>query len=431
MPVINISNNKVQYKFEIHGKYTLIKGDSGIGKTTLYELVRLLDKANGSIVLQSTHKVRVLPTDYAEIPKEVFTDSVIFIDEADNILRQHGYEKWLREINAYFVFISRTIEMRNLPISVDSVFTIKRSGKLHTLVPMVSRFTKQELHGVDIIITEDSNSGKQFLQQVANYAHSDVLISSAGGNTNIVRCVRQAFQNNKNVVVVYDAAAMGACVLDLLNVIQLYKNCHCFVIDWESFEHYILASPAFNRRYTLAEVGYKAESLEQFSTIMLTKLLSKGYIKEKLPLCLTVSGCGRCYSKCAFPIYKFNQLIYDKVETLYVYLAKNKVQSIENEKQESGAYRQNGGMVYTQRAASRLPVTYELYMREARAAKKGVPKEQQNRIKSVSFEKGTCVVIIDTQYKVVKIQDLVGKVLNHSIVLSNPYMLSGWKHFGK
>ena len=39
MPLVHIKTNRLEYKFEIDGKYTIIQGDSGTGKTTFNDLV--------------------------------------------------------------------------------------------------------------------------------------------------------------------------------------------------------------------------------------------------------------------------------------------------------------------------------------------------------------------------------------------------------
>ena len=38
--VIRIETKRIQYEFTIHRKFTVIQGDSGTGKTTLFNLVR-------------------------------------------------------------------------------------------------------------------------------------------------------------------------------------------------------------------------------------------------------------------------------------------------------------------------------------------------------------------------------------------------------
>lgn len=39
MILVHIKTNRLEYKFEINGKYTVIQGDSGVGKTTFHDLV--------------------------------------------------------------------------------------------------------------------------------------------------------------------------------------------------------------------------------------------------------------------------------------------------------------------------------------------------------------------------------------------------------
>lgn len=133
MPVIEIGDKRISYKFEINGKYSLIKGNSGTGKTTLYNLIYQYQKGIRGIINNSSHVVMTLPVKYKQMNTSVFKNAVVFIDSEDPILREKGFEHWLKGIDAYFVFMSRGICLNKLPISANSVYIMRTSNGIHYL----------------------------------------------------------------------------------------------------------------------------------------------------------------------------------------------------------------------------------------------------------------------------------------------------------
>lgn len=59
---------------------------------------------------------------------------------------------------------------------------------------------------------------------------------------------------NRRILVVYDASAFGAQIADLRAFFDKWKFNSISVLDWESFEWYILKSKVFNEVYTLKDV---------------------------------------------------------------------------------------------------------------------------------------------------------------------------------
>lgn len=412
MPVIEIKNNKVHYKFEIHGKYSIIKGDSATGKTTLCGLIEDYEKENASIVLRTTHKLMLLPNNIEVIDKEKLKEYVIFLDESAPILKSGKYENWFQGVDAYFVFITRTLQLKNLPVSAHSVYTVHSSGKFHTLIPVDSQFQTSQLSKIDTIVTEDSRSGKQFIQEVLSFCGApNIRVQPAGGNGKLIMTLRDCINNGEtNLVVVYDVAAIGTYITDLKDFVRRASECRFFMIDWESFEHYILASSVFNSKFTLQDAGCNFESLEQFSTEKLKSMLN-GYKKETLPLCFKVNGCRRCSRPCSFAFYTFTSLIYGKVHDFYATLMRLVGQK-------------TGGT----NGASRLP--YRQYMDRAGQLKKqwaGV----LYRVVSVDWATDTCLIEGKGLRRNAKVGVVVQKLMTGEIALSNPSALRDWKYFVK
>lgn len=409
MPLINIYNARITYKFEIHGKYTLVCDDSATGKTTLCDLITASEEYDSGITNNSDAVLEVITAKHAHLDVTMPTGSVVFVDENSKILRTHGYEKWMQRQNCYFVIITRTLKMRNLPISVDSIYTMHSSGKYHTLKPIDAHFTKQTLSAIDAVIVEDSNSGFEFIKQLLALAKVNHVVPcvTAEGNSNIIAQAEKAVTSGcKSIVVVYDAAAMGALVLTLKDFIKAHANCNFFVIDWESFEYYILASAVFNEQYTLKDIGCKYESLEQFATERLKELIPK-YRKKHLPLCLRYGGCTACVERtnCHCVNYTFDKYIYGKVSTLYT-VAKNNV------------YQKLQGV---------SGVTYAFLVQQVHNLRDAGLCAYH--IDAVDHAKNTCRLSYNNITTVVNTTDLVQRLLCKQVTVTNPSALKGWRGF--
>lgn len=133
MPIIDLSTSRVSYKFEINSKFSIIRGDSATGKTTLCDLVQSANRLNSGVINKSDAKLMVLNGDISLFNTEKLRGYVVFIDDAAPVLRMFDYEKWMQQCDCYFVIISRSLKIGSLPVSEDSVYTMRADGKYHTL----------------------------------------------------------------------------------------------------------------------------------------------------------------------------------------------------------------------------------------------------------------------------------------------------------
>lgn len=86
------------------------------------------------------------------------------------------------------------------------------------------------------------------------------------------------------------------------------------MIDWDSFEYYILQSPVFNKR--VPEPMDMYESKEKLATFMLSELIN--YKKTSLTKCLKKDFCKKCIdSSCEYRhIESKDLLLYWKLDCL-------------------------------------------------------------------------------------------------------------------
>lgn len=398
--LVQIKTRKLEYKFEIFEKYNIILGESGIGKTTLYELVAA-GKSVSNIICDK--QLVALPTNAINYHLEDYNDCIIFMDENCGLLRKHGFEKELKNSNNYFVIISRKLNFDSLPISTNAIYDMKSSGKFHTLVHKYNEFN-MNIQDIDCIITEDKKSGYQFIKEVVQLYNiqNHIDIVHADGNSKIISKMQDCYNNNKrNFVIVYDSSDFGTKISLLLKFMQQYNKCNYFIIDWVSFENYILASKMFNIKIDYTNMSYKYESLEQYSTAVLSNII-QGYDKSRLPKCLKFDRCYGCNrgSYCKFCNRSFYELIYSKVDTLVKYLS-------------------------TKYELVRVDLTYNQFIK---AAKNGIDKDKVT-IQNVDFSNNRCT-INGRSISITKIVSSI-KFGTNKVRLSNPSILRDWKGFRK
>ena len=165
---IVLYNNKVHYYLTVERNITVLRGDSASGKS---ELIRLLDQYNSNprssgITLICEKECIVLNEGNWLLFMKTFRDRIFFIDEGNAFLRTKDFADSVKRADNYFVIISRE-SFPQLPYSVDEIYGL-REGKYREAKRVYNEMYR--LYGnllvserqPDTVITEDSNSGKEF-----------------------------------------------------------------------------------------------------------------------------------------------------------------------------------------------------------------------------------------------------------------------------
>lgn len=325
MPLVHIKTNRLEYKFNIVGKYTVIKGDSGTGKTTFYDLVTAMNQSPASVQNLCDAKVIAVPAIFDDFKIENYNNCIFVLDEDCTLFRKSNVASFFRKSNNYFIIINRSLKINYLPIHVDNVFKIKTSGKFHTLEHLNKRHNLLHMHTPEIILTEDSKSGFLFLKDfIASYLKNKTIkIVAASLNTNdagaskisknLIHLIESGY---KEILIVYDAAAFAPFIDILEEIIRSHNKISINVLDWDSFENYILNSPMFNCKLSQEDANCSYESYEQFALTVIQKIIPK-YSKSKLAECLKFNRCiNGCLNiaNCNFKHKKYSDLIYAELE---------------------------------------------------------------------------------------------------------------------
>ena len=234
------------FEFTVRRNITIVRGDSGTGKTTLYDMVadytRLGDRS-GVTVQCERPCVALTDIDWRNQLAGI-AGSIVFIDEGMEDLPTEDFARAVRDSDNFYVIFTRS-ELPCLPYSVNEIYRIKTSGKFHSLVPMY-----KELEGhryslsrakanqdFDVLLTEDSKSGLQFFE--ARFDGEKLHCESAQSNTKILDWL--CSHDDDPVFVIADGAAFGPYADRVLKYQKEHPH-EVTVCLPESFEWLLLSS---------------------------------------------------------------------------------------------------------------------------------------------------------------------------------------------
>ena len=136
---IEVSNKWAKYHFDLYRNITLITGDSGTGKTTLFRMIAdhaREGKASGVHLSSDIPCVALTDSDW-EHQLQGFQNSFVFVDEDARFVSSREFARSVSGSDNYFVLITRDV-LHELPYSVDEIYEIQTKGKKHTLKKMYS-----------------------------------------------------------------------------------------------------------------------------------------------------------------------------------------------------------------------------------------------------------------------------------------------------
>ncbi|MBR4313286.1 MAG: ATP-binding protein [Lachnospiraceae bacterium] len=247
---VNIHNNKVTYDFVLKRNITIIRGNSGTGKTTLYKLVSDYMKDNKGSGVKITMSsgdscIALNDTDFDNQIKKT-KNSVVFIDEGFNGFKNaestNDFIRRIKNTDNYYVIFSRE-SFDKIPSSIEEIYEIKTNKSKHTLKRFYE-INKNHRLNVNIskkdnfvlLITEDSKSSKQFFKEY--YKESSIKVESANGNSNIIKMIKE--NEKSGLMVIVDGAAFSPYIDKVYKICKY--NTRINICLPESFEWMILKS---------------------------------------------------------------------------------------------------------------------------------------------------------------------------------------------
>ena len=300
---IIVQNRALKYEFDIRRNLTIIQGDSATGKTTLVDMIREshLDERSG-VSVSCVRPCRVIDGDLWREQLTYIRDSIIFIDEGASFVSTQEFASEAKKSSNYFVIVTRE-NLDMLPISVEEVYGIKSSGKYSSLKPVyhemyrIYNLDKELVAPVkpDRIVVEDSNSGYEFFNNVAQENGFECI--SAKGKAKIFNCLA-VNPTDEEILVVADGAAFASQMNRIVTFIGTRKI-HLYLP--ESFEWLLLMSGIINDGNLKAILDNPSDSIEsssyfsweQFFTALIVQKTKDTYLqynKKKLNSSYLQSG---------------------------------------------------------------------------------------------------------------------------------------------
>ncbi|MBO5325023.1 MAG: translation initiation factor 2 [Lachnospiraceae bacterium] len=245
---IEIVSNKLRYELDIRRNITIIRGDSASGKTRLVSLISDYNNYGDDSGVHIECDVECVTVSGLKWKEQIekINNSIIFIDEGNAFVRQKEFAELVDGNSNYFVLISRE-KLSTLPYSVNEIYGLRRSNKYNNIKQVFNEayniYSDMSIMGdikPDILITEDSKSGYQFFNVVANKVN--IECKSANGKDNVFNKIIELHRQSKDKVIlaIVDGAAFGPEMEDIIDYIRLQNN--IVIYTPESFEWLLLKS---------------------------------------------------------------------------------------------------------------------------------------------------------------------------------------------
>lgn len=252
---IEVRNKRYNCDLTLKHKVSVIKGDSGTGKTWLTKA--LADVSGGYKVTYSRQVTPVflnahewehqLTGEYEHTPLFIVDDcDFVFTKEFGNLFNATGVCYLILIIRAS-VRVDKLERMNTISISGDAIYDFVSDGIEHTIIPDIDFKTIQvnkEIH-CDKILCEDSGSGFTFFKHL--YGSNNVV--SSFGKDNIINHIvsnYDMYNDLNSLLLIVDYSAIGLRLKEILSVLKFCKINVYMIVKYKSFEYMLLRSNMFS-----------------------------------------------------------------------------------------------------------------------------------------------------------------------------------------
>ena len=303
--LVEVESKKLHYRLGVERNITILKGNSGTGKTDLIRMILLSKRKDSPYTVRCEKECIAITDDNLERLDnlESYRDSIVFIDEEVEFVRTHEFARIVSKSTCYFVIATRE-SLPSLPYSCKAMYSIVHLGLdpylgvMKNSARILYDFTskpKFDLRGrLSCVIVEDSNSGYEFFKAVCDRYGIDCI--AARGNSKLPECLRMRAMlgTDTGILVVADGAAIGPYFDKLYTSLRMTVPVVLYLP--ESFEYLVLRSGLVcnksDERLTKTYMYACSEhymSWEQYYTVLLQSLMD--YNKHRLsPALLTSSS---------------------------------------------------------------------------------------------------------------------------------------------
>ena len=308
---IEVYNKRgIKYQFSLYRKITLIRGNSGTGKTTLYRLISSYEEegTKSGVVVNCKYPLVTLSGKnwYQQLSK--ISNSIVFVDEGNRFIKEKSFAKLVKNNSNYYVFFTRE-NLQDLPSSINEIYEIKTNKKLHTF-ERIYELDKNYLldssknrNEFTILLTEDSKAGLQFFKSYYDKKNKKCMTSK--GNSNLYKELIKLTQDK--VFIFADGAALAPYVDDIYKYKKLNNN-NIILCFPESFEYVLLKSGVIKGK------NFKNELDKPYDFIDYKKYLTwEQYFDDLIEKVTSKAKDGSKYSKDKISAYYINEVNAKKI----------------------------------------------------------------------------------------------------------------------
>lgn len=281
---LEIESRRVIYQLSLERKVTVIKGNSGTGKTSMIRILSdyvELGKDSGVHIRKSSdYDIKILEnrTDWHQELEQAH-NCIMFVDEDVRYLYDKNFQSVFQGADCYIVIISRSGMFQQLPYAISSIYELQTRKNGKTSVVQMYRIYHErfEESSASHVITEDSNAGYEMMQKVFTCP-----VDSANGNSNVLHCLVQCLADYPKIAVLVDGAAFGGYISAVMKLSRIRNN--VTVLAPESFEYLLLKTYAFEK-FAADELTYTWKycdsryflTWERYFTDLLAKIAEQNY----------------------------------------------------------------------------------------------------------------------------------------------------------
>ena len=223
----------VDCTFYVNGKYSMIVGDSGTGKSELASFC--LDVSNDRSARRNLDFDMYALTETSASTAYLISqvrDCLFVIDEEQVGRGGHDLCSRIIESPNYFIFCTRA-GLGTIPYGVRDLFTLKSSSSRFEMVPVYPKLERGVIRPTCAVVIEDRGSGFAYTEPELKRRGFNTIVS-AEGKSKIANTVHALSAQFDKIATVVD---LCGCGFEYMSWLESRLLDAMFIADSESFEY--------------------------------------------------------------------------------------------------------------------------------------------------------------------------------------------------
>lgn len=228
---IQLSTGEVKFDLVLNGKFSVIIGNSGTGKSRLASIVAKIEEDEDMSRRQPIMPVHIEWEEWVHTPSQ----RLIVVDEglAASQAKIRRNLQAMKESVHYYIFCMRD-DNDYIPHGLGTTFVLTGGPSHYKMVPAYDgRLLTRRIQNLSHIICEDSGLGYSLLRAIL--AKSGIDVSSSCGRSKLLTALERTGRDG-NACIVFDSCGAGRQLKAILHAV---KNGDCTAFDTPSLEHEI------------------------------------------------------------------------------------------------------------------------------------------------------------------------------------------------